>query len=368
MDAGNTLLAHLSARFTRRTEDIAVEALGHILASSEGARNGLHDVLRNGGLKDGDIGFVATQSTGKEGERPDLACHIGGEERVLIEAKFWAPLTSNQPVTYLKRLMDNNKPSALLFVAPEAGFVRLWTALQRRIEDAQDESITLGESSLEDGVRAAPTGGEHMLMMTSWETLLKHMESRAKEAEDGAAQNDIQQLRGLAVREDWETLLPMRSEQLGPEFPRFVTHINQLVNDAIRKAREENLIDKNKRSQKAPDENGYARNISLLPLQELLPDANGKKWEQRFGVNFTLWRDFGETPLWLTARRSWQNWDVLSKKLHAQQSKQSDPIHFVDKECAIPIYLRMGVEYEAVLDDVVKQIKALSDMLRDDPA
>ena len=41
------------------------------------------------------------------------------------------------------------------------------------------KSITLGESSLEDGVRTASTGGERKLMMTSWATLLKHMESRA---------------------------------------------------------------------------------------------------------------------------------------------------------------------------------------------
>ena len=51
MDTGNTLLAHLSSKFTGRTEDIAVETLGHILSSSEAARNGLHDVLRNGGAE-----------------------------------------------------------------------------------------------------------------------------------------------------------------------------------------------------------------------------------------------------------------------------------------------------------------------------
>lgn len=36
----NTLLAHLAPRFTNRTEDIAVEALGYILSNNSGASRG----------------------------------------------------------------------------------------------------------------------------------------------------------------------------------------------------------------------------------------------------------------------------------------------------------------------------------------
>ena len=356
MDTGNTLLAHLSSKFTGRTEDIAVEALGHILSSSEAARNGLHDVLRNGGLKVSDISLVVTQSTGEEGERPDLACHIGGEERVLIEAKFWAPLTSNQPVTYLKRLPDD-KPSALLFVAPEERSVHLWTSSQRRIEDKQDDSIAWVESASEDGVRAASTGSERLLLLTSWATLLNHMESRVIDAGDGATQNDIRQLRGLAVREDLETLLPMGKEQLGPELPRFVTHMNRLVDDATDRAAEDGWIVRGDASSRR---NGYRRHISILPD----PKRENFNYYQWIGVNFGLWRRFRETPLWITFPGP-GNWRVFRKKLYARQLKQSYPIDFVDKERAIPIHLRTGVEYHAVVDDVVQQIKCLSDMLKE---
>ena len=70
METGNTLLAHLSSKFTGRTEDIAVEALGHILSSSEAARKGLVDVLSGGGVTVDGISSVVTQSTGEEGGRP----------------------------------------------------------------------------------------------------------------------------------------------------------------------------------------------------------------------------------------------------------------------------------------------------------
>ena len=65
----------------------------------------LSELIAAGGAAVGEIGQVRTQPTGKEGERPDLAgVDREGRECVLIEAKFWAGLTSNQPVAYLKRL------------------------------------------------------------------------------------------------------------------------------------------------------------------------------------------------------------------------------------------------------------------------
>ena len=80
------------------------------------------------------VTHVYTQVTGEEGERPDLVGYDDeGIERVLIEAKFWAGLTENQPNAYLERSPDNS-PSVLLFVAPEARLNTLWPELCRRIE------------------------------------------------------------------------------------------------------------------------------------------------------------------------------------------------------------------------------------------
>ena len=72
-------------------------------------------MIAAGGANLGEIAQVRTQATGEEGERPDLAgFDRNGRERVLVEAKFWAGLTDNQPIAYLERL-PANRPGALLF-------------------------------------------------------------------------------------------------------------------------------------------------------------------------------------------------------------------------------------------------------------
>ena len=155
----SSLLAHLSSRFTERTEDIAVEALGYILSTSEAARTGLLSILRSGGANVEELSRIDTQIGGKEGERPDLVgWDESGVERLLIEAKFWAGLTDNQPNAYLKRLPPNG---TLLFVAPEARVETLWPELQRLAKkggfDWRDDA---------DGTRSADVGGKRLMLTT----------------------------------------------------------------------------------------------------------------------------------------------------------------------------------------------------------
>src|SRR5207249_4737659 len=45
--------------------------------------------------------------------RPDMCRFDGGAPRVLIENKFWAGLTENQPVEYLRRLAGYPNPAVL---------------------------------------------------------------------------------------------------------------------------------------------------------------------------------------------------------------------------------------------------------------
>ena len=350
MVSQNTLLAHLSRWFARPTEDIAVEALAHVLSSSVEAKNSLYDMLRDCGAEVGEITGVVTQQTGEEGDRPDLVCYSGNAECILIEAKFWAGLTVNQPVTYLKRLPEDG-PAVLLFVAPESRFESLWPELLRRVTDAKDESIALGETTTGDGYRAASAGSSRLLLMTSWASLLNRMESRTADSGDEATKNDIRQLRGLAVRADEETLLPMRKEQLGPEIPRFMVQMNRLVDDAaIRVAEAGWIVGGNKSS----DANGYRRRIQFL----LLPEWTEGNWFQWFGVDIRFWGQYRETPLWVMCPGP-KNWSEFREKLQRQAA-----IDFVDTERAIPISLPTGVEYDAVLEEVVHQFKNISELLR----
>ena len=189
MPTESTLLAHLTPMLTDRVEDTAVEALGYILSKSPASRSTLNRILRSAVAELNSIELVRTQVTGETGARPDL---VGfdeqGKERVLIEAKFWAGLTENQPNGYLERL-PNDGPSVLLFVAPEARRDTLWAELQRRV------NVEIGDSSETDGLRSASViGSQRYLMLTSWRSILGQMANQSSEVGESSAQIDIRQV------------------------------------------------------------------------------------------------------------------------------------------------------------------------------
>ena len=125
-----------------QTEVAATAALRHILVQSESARNALGSMLLAAGVEVGSLTRFQTEAIGAEGERVDLVCYDEhGAERVLIEAKFWAGLTDNQPNTYLARLPEGTS-SALLFVVPAQRIETLWPELCRRAEEQHKLIVT----------------------------------------------------------------------------------------------------------------------------------------------------------------------------------------------------------------------------------
>jgi hypothetical protein len=151
MAARQTLLNLVAQKYTNRREDVAVDALGYILGYSDAAREAITDKLRDANIGVAAISKVITQATGVDGERPDLACYDDQDnECLLIEAKFWARLTDNQPGGYLNRL-HGDPPSTLLFVAPAARLGSLWSDLQQRLSDQGNCSDLRGSSAFPIG-------------------------------------------------------------------------------------------------------------------------------------------------------------------------------------------------------------------------
>ena len=111
-----SLLGQFYNRIKGSQEDIASESLAYILKKSIRARQTINQIVNlNTGLKFSDLSYK-TQNVGDKLERPDISgINENGEEVLLIEAKFWASLTSNQPNEYLNRLTDN---SILIFLVP----------------------------------------------------------------------------------------------------------------------------------------------------------------------------------------------------------------------------------------------------------
>ena len=354
-----TLLAHLIPKFAH-PENVAVDALGHILTQSPAARAALGDLLRDGGADVGPIARVTTQAAGEDLERPDLAAFDDrGGERVLIEAKFWAGLTENQPVAYLERLPGDEQPAALLFVAPEAQRESLWAQLRDRVQQA--DSLEWRDATDGSALPRADVGRGRQLLLTSWKALLNRMASRAIDARETDAELDIRQLRGLADRMDEEAFLPLRSEELGPEVPRRLPGLQRLVDEALRRMAG----------------SGFAEEIegaraSAVSHGRYVTIGGARAW---FGILYPAWASLRATPLWLQLlARADRGMPIEVARRRLAPLALREPPDLIEGasidrsgDLLAPIMLPTGVEYEAVLDAVVARLTDVAALLADEP-
>ena len=196
------------------------------------------------------------------------------------------------------------------------------------------------------------------LLMTSWEVLLGRLSAEVNAAGDVAGGNDIEQLRGLTRREDSEAFLPLRPGQLGPDFPRLMLQINQLVDDAVEHARTtEWLSVENMRS--TPQRDGHRRYFRLGGVLMWL------------GVNFVYWSRYRETPIWLGFQqaawgKAWEETDSIYQRLAPLWEESSPGYVDEDEVDCIPVMLPTGVEHEAVLNSVVERLKYVAGLLDPD--
>ena len=288
----STMFAHIVSRLTNRTEDVAVEALGFILSRSDAARRALRDLLKLEGLDVGELTNAGTQVGDESLARPDLAVHDHErKERVLVEAKFWAGLTENQPNVYLARLPLDERPAVLLLVAPEARLETLWPELRRLIE--HPFSWQPIDTSHDTEIKCALVDdGTRFLMLASWRVLLNRMLSFAMSSGD-LIETDIRQLHALCEQQDQEAFLSLKPHELAPEIPRRMLQYNRLVDDVVELARERDIVNTD-RLNVTPRPHGYERYLRLGS-----EDANiwAGAW---FGIDYTLWARSRETPLWIT--------------------------------------------------------------------
>ena len=339
MPIDTTLFAHIARTHTDKVENVAVRALGHILSQSEAAREALAETLQLGGTEVGLLCKVQTQATGEKGEIPDLSVKADdGTEPVLIEAKFDAPLTPNQPNMYLKRL-PRCRPAALLFVAPSARLETLWPVLRKRAERKFDLAVSSEFGELRSASIAC---GERRLMLTTWAALLDRMETRASKAGETATEADIKQLRGLTDQMDVEAFRPWRSEDLGPEFAKRMLNLITLVDDATNRGCAVGFLDISGMN-KAPRYEGYGRYLKIGGVET---------W---FGIECAGWARHHDTPLWL----------LFKHDKHAQLRQAGLADRMVDFRWRffVPIALPTGVEYDVVVDSVVTSLERIAEQL-----
>ncbi len=113
-----SLLGHLVIKLTHQQENIATEALNHILNTSSTARKSFLRYIEQTSIKFEDLKF-STQIVCKDKATPDVVStdknkaildlvgiDADGDKVLIIESKFWAGLTGNQPVAYLNPVFE----------------------------------------------------------------------------------------------------------------------------------------------------------------------------------------------------------------------------------------------------------------------
>lgn len=341
----------IQKRFSQVNEDVATDALAYVLESSDAARRGMTKFFR-GIIPDLPPLRFKTQQT-KGAIRPDMwgFADTEAEARVFIENKFWAGLTDNQPISYLKQLAAYSQPTVLLVVAPAAREHTLWRELSRRLLDA---GISATEHAAAAGVaRSVSTNLGPILALTSWTNVLSVLEHEA--VDDPSARGDLVQLRALCDVADNDAFAPVSAVELSDQrMPAFILQLSSIVQAAVDLAVAENVLNTTKLMPQASWER-IGRYMRILGNQ----GAGG--W---LGIHFGLWKLHGSTPLWLLfsegefgraqdVRRLIEPWAAKNRILTVTS----------DRDFAIALDIPVGEEKAGVIRSVVDGLKAIAEVL-----
>jgi hypothetical protein len=344
----SSLFGHLVTRFTPGPENLATEALAYILSLSPAARTALNRIPASLDLRLPEIRSFRTQAWGEDSAIPDLAGFDAlGTVRVLVENKFWAGLTPNQPVAYLERL-PADAAGLLLFVVPRRRLHAMWADLATSAERA--------------GVRlpAATAGsdlvwgrlGERTLAVTSWPALLERLEAEARTAGEVPVLSDLAQLRGLCEHMDSAGYVPATLRELTDmEVPRRLLAVADLVPEMCDRAIAAGIADgKGLRPTHFPYGSGRYIRIGV---------AGG--W---VGVDHRHWARYGIGPLWITfGVTEFGRGPAVLDALAAWVAASPPKAFSMDGSAVVPLRITPGATRDIVLDDLLAQLKELHGIL-----
>lgn len=346
---GHIILNNISSQ----AENLATEALYYILANSPAAREGLSrffglfDPRLNGEL------LFKTQFYDEDAAIPDL---VGLDEdydqTCIIESKFWAGLTDNQPVTYIQRLKPE-KPSILLFLVPSKRLESIWYEILNRCEEA---GISVGPVNKEGNYVYAKLNENNYLAAIDWISLLTLMETELDSAGDYLFKSDLLQLKGLCNQMDEEAFLPLDSAEISPMIARRNMQFHEIVNEVISSGKSEGIYSQD-RLRPAAGLYYYGNYFQYGDFLYFLKFDN-KNWYE--------WRN---TPIWLEVygkrwREDTRERPKVKKALSELESHTKNRLFFNQYDVAIvPLKFELGVAKNKVVKSIKQQIEEINSIL-----
>ncbi len=337
-----SLLGHVAPGLTSQLENLATEALLYLLRRYAPAKDAFVDLVsETGHAAAGDLAF-GSQVRMSHGSIPDLVGTTeDGTDVLLVEAKFWAPLTQNQPTGYLRRLPEDER-GTVLFVAPEGRQESLWQTLSDRCRAEGLEPVE--ETADPPHWRAARVPGAGRLAVASWTCVLDRMEGRLEVAGDDRGVHEVWQLEGLCQRLEE----PVRLGEAPPGSEERKAQLKSIVNEAAARLKEVGVLQT--KGYKAHPGADYYRRFGDL--------AGRFNWS--IGYDEVLSTDFEESLLWLRGPRGDQ-WGLDPSSVPSGCALR---FYESDTRPLFPLDVPEQAAREVAVQALVDQVAGVAELLR----
>jgi len=346
-----SLLAKFYNQIKISHEDIVSESLTYILEKSAVAKEVIATQIQSKTGSSIPTLHYHTQIVKENLGRTDISgIDSQGKEKVILEAKFWASLTENQPISYLKRL-DNN--GTLVFICPSLRKVSLYKELFRRI---QSEKLPFEEFS-----NSFKLNNQYILIW-SWTEILELIKAELKIHQETELLSDIDQLIGLCEVVDKNSFLPLTEKDLSPNIGKKVNSFYEIVDGVIAE------LSKNEQCNNEGLTQGGKKNRYYVY-------RNYYNYTISFGLNFEYWAKEADTPFFLKIEERNDKITNIHKGKYSQPEELKSKIKKLtliigktileDKKEGnfIPIYPKTEEDKDNVIKDMVAQINEIFTLL-----
>ena len=341
-----SLLAKFFNQIKSSQEDIASDGLKHILQNSVFAKNYLKtSIFAKTNIELPELNYTNQISKSELGRTDISGLDINGDEILIIEAKFWASLTENQPISYLKRLQEN---SILLFVCPTLRKNSLFIELKKKLSE---ENIQFTPDDLT--LKLVLENGKQILVQ-SWNEILEPIKEILKENNQNRLVSDIDQIIGFCEVIDSNSFIPLSENDISPEIGRKISAYYSLVDEVIHELSKNENYNKDKLTEGKPSkEAGYYKYRYF------------KDFGLTFGLNFNYWTQFADTPFWLRiTEKDFNQSESLKFTLRGISGSLPNQIFENNLDNLIyPVYPTKFVDKDEVIKDMTKQIVEIYEKL-----
>ena len=205
----NSLLAHIASNFISEYENVANSSIAYLLNEYSASQEALKSIL----CIDSVPTYYVTESSTVSNGRPDVTgFDSNGKTAIIIEGKFWANLTHNQPGNYLKEIMDDGK---ILFLAPEKRLSSLAIEIKKRVGDSSEKVV-----------------------ICSWAKFLNLIEKENNKNHNHHLASDLLQITELCQKMDAEGMPPLSASDLDPMNGKVASNFSDVIDECNRILRE----------------------------------------------------------------------------------------------------------------------------------